>query len=312
MLRANILRTLAHRYPLYSGYGRIANLSLFRHATGNDPAPRWAELKAGPKILTPLDDWVGRALFYFGDLDPKLSWICERILRPGDTMLDVGANIGVMSLIGRQLVGPTGTVHAFEPQPNLVKLLRESIIENCYTNLHIHQCALGSEDAMLDLTIPDSNLGAASLARPLTEYKRTIKLPVAVHQTSAYLSSLGLSHIRLIKMDVEGYEPEVIRGALPYFRDNLPDTIVFELNDHSVPFFEQPVVKLLQSIAYSFLSVPKALWRMHVKPITSHDQSYEHDIIAVAKGPDYEDVMCRLGHTANGIESRAADRKINA
>jgi len=291
MITANLIRTFAHLYPLYSGYGQIANLKPFVRVSAHVPSPCWTRLRAGPEILVPLDDWVGRALFYIGDLDPKLSWLCRRLLRQGDTMLDIGANIGVMSLIARELVGPAGAVHAIEPQPRLVEMLRESANRNKFENLYVHQCALGREDQTLDLAVPHYNGGAASLIRSLSEYKRVTRVPVAVKHTSTYLDSLNLDRIRLMKIDVEGFEAQVIEGGMRYFEAHRPDSIVFELNDHSVTFFEQPVVRLLQTIDYEFLNIPKVRLRMRLEPLVREDQAYGHDILAIARGPTHADTL---------------------
>jgi FkbM family methyltransferase len=269
-------------------------LKPFVRVSAHVPSPCWTRLRAGPEILVPLD-WVGRALFYFGDLDPKLSWLCRRLLRQGDTMLDIGANIGVMSLIARGLVGPAGSVHAIEPQPHLVELLRESANRNGFENLHVHQCALGAQDQTLELAVPDYNGGAASLIRSLSEYKRVARIPVAVKHTSTFLDSLNLGRIRLMKIDVEGFEPQVIAGGLRYFETHRPDSIVFELNDHSMAFFEQPVVRLLQTMDYEFLNIPKARLRMRLEPLVRQDQPYGHDILAIAKGPTRADALRCLG-----------------
>ena len=279
---AIVLRAAARRYPLYSGCGRIAASRPFVAATGSDATPQWSRLRSGPFILTPRNDWVGRALYYFGDLDRKLSWIFQRLLQPGHTVLDVGANIGCMSLVARQLVGPTGTVHAFEPQPGLVSLLRESAKRNGFSNLHVHGLALGAANQTLELAIPAGNLGAASFARVMPPYQSVRKIAVPVHNASEYFESLNLDRIRLMKMDVEGFEAEVIRGAMDYFAGNRPDVIVSEMNDQAGSFHHQPVVQLLQRLDYRFFSIPKALFRVRLRPIDAGAEKYSHDILAVS------------------------------
>src|SRR5438067_1424811 len=112
-------------YPLFSGCGALANLPLLRRLA--PPAGTvTTDLRDGSRIRVRPGDYIGRAVFFFGDLDPKLRWVFSRVLRPGDAALDIGANCGVMSLFAARLVGPAGQVHAFEPQPDLAALLRES------------------------------------------------------------------------------------------------------------------------------------------------------------------------------------------
>ncbi|MGH7293079.1 MAG: hypothetical protein ACREJT_17790, partial [Myxococcota bacterium] len=133
--RARLLRALSRCYPLKSGLGTLASSRPFLRALDGEQGLHWARLRCGAQILVPLDDFVGRALWFFGDLDPKLTWICERLLRPGDTVLDIGANLGLVSLIARERVGASGAVHAFEPQPELVELIGQSARANGFDDI---------------------------------------------------------------------------------------------------------------------------------------------------------------------------------
>jgi FkbM family methyltransferase len=268
-----LLRTAARRYPLLSGYGTISSLPLFRSAV-RDASEQWVKLRCGAKILVPPNDYVGRALYFFGDLDPKLSLVFRRLLRPGDTVLDIGANLGVMSLVACSLVGPSGAVHAFEPQPALAAKLRESGVANGYGNLHVHACALGADEGELELVVPEDNMGAASFVRGV----QGTRMNVPVHRTSEYLATLKLGRIRLVKMDVEGFESSVIQGGMQFLAASPPDAIVFELNDHTTNFNEQPVVRLLRSLGYRFFNIPRAIFRLQLREMQGNGG---HDVLAV-------------------------------
>src|SRR5947209_12853453 len=89
---------LMHWYPFLSGCGTAANSRAVRLAAGTGGGEAWARLRGGPELLVPLDDYVGRAAYYVGDLDGKVSEVIRRVVRPGDTALDVGANLGVVAL----------------------------------------------------------------------------------------------------------------------------------------------------------------------------------------------------------------------
>ncbi|HAI68122.1 MAG TPA: hypothetical protein DCM38_01655, partial [Gammaproteobacteria bacterium] len=162
---AKLLSVLGRFYPLYSGCGNIANSKFCRWALEQTSEPAWICLRHGAWMLTPMNDYNGRALFYFGEIDPKITWICKQILRQGDTVLDMGANLGLYSIISREIVGSSGQVHAFEPQPTLVELMRQSLEKNDYSDVVIHNLALGEEKKTAVLLIPVDNLGAASLIR---------------------------------------------------------------------------------------------------------------------------------------------------
>src|SRR5687768_9131675 len=125
---------LCRRYPLYSGNTRIAHAAPLRWLRpGGDTAV--AKLTNGLKLEVFPGDYIGSVILFFGDYDPKISWICRRVLRRGDAVLDIGAHHGVISVFAAERVGPQGVVHAFEPQPRLAQTLHNSIAMNRLTNL---------------------------------------------------------------------------------------------------------------------------------------------------------------------------------
>ena len=86
----------------------------------------------------PLDDFAGRAAYYVGDLDRKLTGIMRRIVRPGDRVLDIGANLGIVTLPMAMAVGERGAVHAFEPNPVMQEHLERSLRRNGLNNVRLH------------------------------------------------------------------------------------------------------------------------------------------------------------------------------
>ncbi|MFO0957337.1 MAG: FkbM family methyltransferase [Isosphaeraceae bacterium] len=160
-----------------------------------------------------LDDLEGRCIDLLGEWDPRISWILRRVLRRGDTFIDVGANFGLVSLIGAQAVGPTGWVHAFEPQPDLAAMLRRSAALNGLTNLMLHEVALSNTDGTLSLQVPFDHSGAASLCRP--DQGQGTSIPVAVRRGGPYFAEHGIGPVRLLKIDVEGHEAAVLEGWSP-------------------------------------------------------------------------------------------------
>lgn len=112
-------------YPFYSGAGRFANSALFRSLDTSGGPDAIVQVEGG-KALVPAGDHVGRAMRFVGDLDPKVSWVVDRCLRPGYVALDIGANLGLVSLRMAARVGSSGQVHAFEPQPRLISYLEKT------------------------------------------------------------------------------------------------------------------------------------------------------------------------------------------
>ncbi|OQY46817.1 MAG: hypothetical protein DRR08_23135 [Candidatus Parabeggiatoa sp. nov. 2] len=295
---AKLLSTLGRFYPFYSGCLRLANSKFFRWAAlGKRSGVVWTRLRGGAWILVPIDDWLGRTLYYFGDLDPKITWVCKKILRPGDTVLDIGANVGTISIVSRQIVGAMGQVHAFEPQSFLVELMRDSLEKNGYSNVVVHNIALGEQKESKDFFIPVGHAGAASLTGKLT---LSNNISVLVENATAYLTHLDLPSLRLVRIDVnEGYETEIIKGASEFFETNRPDSILFRLySGHSRPlFFQQPVVNRLSELGYQFFNIQKSVLKMRLYRIDSSIplNKHGHEILAVQKGEISNDIARRVG-----------------
>lgn len=255
-------------------------------------------LRDGSTILVRLDDYIGRTIYYFGDLDPKITWVCKKLLRPGDTVLDVGANCGLISIYASKLVGSTGHVHAFEPQPNLAELMQKSLEISGYSQVSVHNIALSENDGVMDMLIAAGNSGQASLSVQSVVPGKTIQ--VQVRRTADYLCGLNLGTIRLMKLDVESHEESVLRGALDFFRDRGPDVIVFELNKYlspdAEPIWEQTTVRLLESIGYVIFEITKAKFRMQLRELDreTNGQVSSHDFVAVKRGYRSEGVATEL------------------
>ncbi|MEO0740232.1 MAG: FkbM family methyltransferase [Bacteroidota bacterium] len=271
------LAALGHLYPLQTGCGQLSRSRLCRWAVEGDGIQD-ARLRNGMTLRVPLTEFVGRAVYYFGDLDPKITWVLQRLLRPGDTVLDIGANVGLVSHYAAGLVGPRGRVHAFEPQPQLVSLMEASVQANRLGNLHIHNLALGDEEAHLDLFIPSHNYGAASLVVEAGTEGERVRVPVL--NATNYFEELGVDQARLVKMDVEGYEPTVLRGAARFLDHVGPHFILLELNRAGHHGGNDEAVQLLRRHGYVFFNIPRRpLANMVMR--SGGINGWSHDVIAV-------------------------------
>jgi FkbM family methyltransferase len=251
----------------------------------------------GGKVHADLEDYVGRAAYFVGDLDRKITWICRKLVRPGDTVLDIGANIGLVTLALAKFVGREGMVHCFEPNPSLCEQIRTTLAYNGVTQARLHEVALGDAEAMLELSIPPGNRGAASFVRE-QETEGAQKIRVPVRRLDQIAEEQGIQSLRLIKIDVEGYEAQVFAGADHVLGKIRPDAILFELNGTGAePISEQPVIQLLSRYDYDFLMIPKSLLKMQLVRYRSDDQSsvQGHDFLAVRKGECFHEVCRSLG-----------------
>ncbi len=160
-----------------------------------------------------LDLGVGRPLYTGLEYEPEETAFLQASLKPGMTMIDVGANVGYMALLAAKAVGPSGTVVAIEPDPGNGELLRANLERNGYRNVSIERCAVGSAAGTAQLYRSAWNMGNHRLnpgAGGQAIAHEAIAVPVRT--VDDLVVAHHLSRVDVIKMDVEGYEPGVLGG----------------------------------------------------------------------------------------------------
>lgn len=153
------------------------------------------------------DGVIGASLERYGEFTEHEIEIFAQIVKPGDVVLDVGANIGTHTVALARLVGPTGAVYAFEPQRLIFQTLCANLALNSLTNGHAFNMAVGAAPGTATLPVIDptglNNFGGVSLKA--ANQGEVVQV--------AALDDLELAACRLIKIDVEGMEREVLSGA---------------------------------------------------------------------------------------------------
>jgi FkbM family methyltransferase len=274
----NAIGVLSRLYPFFSGNFTLVNSSRFARLFPSEARLAWCRSPGGP-ILVPLDDAVGRCVYFTGDYDRKITWLCRKLLKPGDVALDIGANLGVVALAMSRIVGSTGHIHCFEPNPRMQALLRQSI-NRSGGNIILHELALGAADSRMQLYVPSSNIGAGSLIR---SGNSAATFDCLVRRLDDVIPPNHLDIVRLIKLDVEGFENQVLLGAERLIQSSRP-AIIMETNDTTGgPFCAHAPVATLLTYGYCFFEIPKALVSMHVNRVTDLNVSGapSHDVLAV-------------------------------
>jgi FkbM family methyltransferase len=168
----------------------------------------------GSTVLVNAKDIVGRYIYYFGIWEPNLTfWVSER-LREGDIFVDVGANLGYYSLLASKLVGKNGTVIAIEPLSEIFGMLTRNVELNHARNVRAVNVAAWDKEAVMDIfTWPKCPTGVTTLnAGWADKWKLERHGKVRATQLSDILREHGAQAARLIKVDVEGSEGQVIFG----------------------------------------------------------------------------------------------------
>jgi FkbM family methyltransferase len=148
--------------------------------------------------------------YLLGTYDWREIELVRQLVREGDTALDVGANIGYYTLRLATLCGDSGRVHSFEPDPVNFELLRTNVRLNSLPNVTLHNVALADFDGSSALYRSKLNAGDYSLAPRSGTTRDPIRVPC---YTLDSLRDQISQAPRLLKMDVQGFEPSVLRGA---------------------------------------------------------------------------------------------------
>jgi FkbM family methyltransferase len=158
------------------------------------------------------DDWLGRAILC-GGLENAERSVVERILQPGMTVLDIGAHHGFYTLLASRKVGAGGRVLAFEPSPReRRKLLRHLRLNRC-TNVQVEAHALGSAPGESELFVVVGYETGFNSLRPPDTPEPTQRVRVTVSTLDACLERAKIERVDFVKLDVEGGEMEVLKGA---------------------------------------------------------------------------------------------------
>jgi FkbM family methyltransferase len=162
----------------------------------------------GQMLYNVHDTYIGRSLDLYGEFSEGEIELFRQFVKPGDWVLDLGANIGTHTLFFSRQVGPAGRVLAFEPQRVVFQTLCANMALNSVTNAWCYPHAVGAEPGEIFVPQLDShgvnNFGGLGLG----PYREGEQVPVIT------LDGLGLTRCDLLKIDVEGMEQAVLVGAV--------------------------------------------------------------------------------------------------
>lgn len=195
-------------------------------SSGSPDLVEVVETASGPMLLLKTDTVISEQLRVTGQYAPEEQQLLSRIIQPGDTVIDAGANIGNHTLFFARAVGPGGFVLSFEAQRFLSQILCGNVALNSLLNVRCYNNAVGAACGEVQVPVPDyrrrNNYGGFPL-----DFKTRKE-----SGTMVTLDAIGVVRCDLIKIDVEGMELDVLEGAkrtilshLPvlYLENNRPD-----------------------------------------------------------------------------------------
>lgn len=184
------------------------------------PAPKVAIVKKINGVLFNFDfDYSSEIKkMYFGNYQPIISEILGKYLKKGDIFIDCGANIGYFSMIAAGFVGEEGQVHSFEPVPEYFQKLEALSKMNSQYKIVVNQFALGEKEELSKIYIEGfSGIGNNTFFPVFLEGVGNKAVEVPICRLDKYIKEKKIENIKLIKIDVEGFEFPVLKGLKNYF-----------------------------------------------------------------------------------------------
>jgi FkbM family methyltransferase len=175
-------------------------------------------------IYADLQTPLGLALYRYGYRDPDLD-LMGRLLRPGDVVVDGGANVGLFTLVAANRVGPAGKVIAFEPGRGVRMSLMANIVLNRLTHVEVVPFALAAEPGEARFRVFDA--GGAGLNHLVgADHEDGEMEIVTLTSLDAVLTPSDRDRLTFVKLDLEGAEHAALRGAAATLRHAHPDILI--------------------------------------------------------------------------------------
>jgi len=238
-----IWRHPANRGRRYAALARAVGWQIYKRATGR---PWDIQIAGSIKLRCYPDSTSASAVLYCnGRPDYHEMGFVLDYLKPGDRFIDIGANVGVYTLLAASAVGECGAVDAYEPGDQAARRLRENIELNGLRQVRVNQAAVGEHDGVVSFSI-DSD----------TTNKILIDGTPAGPATTVTCGKLDTLYpdggIALIKMDIEGAELLALRGSCGLLAKTDPMVWLLELNGalHEFGFTEQGLADWLSARGY--------------------------------------------------------------
>jgi FkbM family methyltransferase len=166
-----------------------------------------------------LREAIDYAMYLEGSREPDTSRALKMLCKPGHTVFDIGANVGSHALPMASFVGEEGKVYAFEPVPWALNRMKRNLALNNFNNLIVEAIALSDVNEEVEMKFRasfkiGSNSGVGKEGKiDESWWDECEQVKVRMETLDSYVASHHISRIDLIKLDVDGFEGKVIRGA---------------------------------------------------------------------------------------------------
>lgn len=222
------LRLYLARFPIQRGKGILLRHILMPLLPPGDAEFDLQVLPNATRVGLRYRETLGISSLLYGTFEAAELNFVNRYLRPGDKAMDVGANVGIFSVVMGATVGSKGQVFAFEPVAANVLRLEKNLRKNALSNVQIFPVALGAAEGHMNLRMA-TDPAYSSLREVQGGFGGGADVLIKVRTLDGIWKELGSPDIALVKIDVEGAEIDVLRGASSFLATCRP-TLLVEAN----------------------------------------------------------------------------------
>jgi len=242
-----------------------------------------------------IDDYFENNILW-GYYESKVKQLIKSTLREGETFIDIGANIGFFSILGAKLVGDSGQVFSFEPNPDCVEIINRNKKLNSYENLKIVKKAISNSSKKQDFFISKQHaLSTLKEDSALMELERTIEVEITSLDREIKNLEISEDSISLIKIDVEGHELFVFQGMKELLSSTKPK-IIFENNPLAMKEYGYSLIDIyrdfLKPHGYKVFFIPSKTHRSLIEVSVNNYVSLEEEITTYKDIPG--DIFCYI------------------
>ncbi len=216
----------------------------------------------GRRLYADLSTGMCETLFFLGEYERSVTRIIRAVVKRGDVCFDVGANFGWYTTLLHQLSGLEGVVHAFEPVPQTFKTLEKNIaLIQDSSNISINNIALGDTQGKVEMHVfaglPNGHSSISTMGR---EDYATVESPLMT--LDSYMKEKNVGRVDFVKVDVEGAELMLLKGASKLFEQQVPPIWMIEMALGTTKAFgylpDDLIVYMKQHAGYEFFAVNEA------------------------------------------------------
>jgi len=238
-------------------------------------------------------DYLSSTLSYDGFERAERVFV-QRFLRPGMTVIDIGAHHGFYTLLMSKRVGRSGRVFAFEPSPRERRALYLHLALNLGTNVTVVRAGLGQEDGYADLYVAAREYAGHNSLRPPDAPQQTTKQRVHICRLDRWLSANGIGCVDFIKLDAEGAERDILAGSMRLLTSQPRPVILAEVEDRRTEPWGYPareIVLALDKLDYAWFGLSNDA---RLIPLESARQTFQANLVALPKEALGE-ILSRVG-----------------